>query len=94
MTPSARPDGRAGRLSFGTSPLKLGDGAGQLQAQLGGSLRFDGHAVRMSSSMAVRTLQMLAERGEIDGSVPREAAARYRLLDVTAGTSGNAGGES
>lgn len=45
-------------------------------------------------SVAVRALQMLAERGEIDASVAREAAARYRLLDVTAGASGNAGGES
>jgi pyruvate dehydrogenase E1 component len=45
-------------------------------------------------SVAVRTLQMLAERGEIDGNLAREAADRYRLLDVTAGTSGNAGGES
>jgi pyruvate dehydrogenase E1 component len=45
-------------------------------------------------SVAVRALQMLAKRGEIDASVAREAAERYRLLDVTAGTSGNAGGES
>jgi pyruvate dehydrogenase E1 component len=45
-------------------------------------------------SVAVRALQMLAKRGEIDGSVPRAAAEKYRLLDVTAGTSGNAGGES
>jgi pyruvate dehydrogenase E1 component len=45
-------------------------------------------------SVAVRTLQMLAERGEIDANRAREAAERYRLLDVTAGTSGNAGGDS
>ncbi len=45
-------------------------------------------------SVTVRALQMLAERGEIDAGVAREAASRYRLLDVTAGTSGNAGGES
>jgi pyruvate dehydrogenase E1 component len=45
-------------------------------------------------SMAVRALQMLAERGEVPAEVPQEAAKRYRLLDVTAGTSGNAGGES
>jgi pyruvate dehydrogenase E1 component len=45
-------------------------------------------------SVAVRALQMLAARGEISSDVAREAAARYRLLDVTAGTSGNAGGES
>jgi pyruvate dehydrogenase E1 component len=45
-------------------------------------------------SIAVRALQMLAKRGEVDPSLAREAAERYRLLDVTAGTSGNAGGES
>jgi hypothetical protein len=54
IEPSVRPDGRAGRLNFGASPLRLSNGAGQLEGQLGGSLRFDGHAVRMSSSMAVR----------------------------------------
>lgn len=37
---------------------------------------------------------MLAERGEIDPSVPGEAAKKYRLGDVTAGTSGNEGGDS
>ncbi len=45
-------------------------------------------------SMVVRALQMLAARGEIDASVPAQAAEKYRLLDVTAGDSGNAGGES
>jgi len=45
-------------------------------------------------SVVVRALQMLARRGEIDPSVARDAAEKYRLLDVTAGTSGNAGGES
>ncbi len=45
-------------------------------------------------SIAVRTLQLLAKRGEIDPARAVEAAERYRLLDVTAGTSGNAGGES
>jgi pyruvate dehydrogenase E1 component len=45
-------------------------------------------------SVVVRALQMLAKRGEIDGSVAREAAEKYRLLDVTAGASGSAGGES
>jgi pyruvate dehydrogenase E1 component len=45
-------------------------------------------------SVAVRALQMLAKRGELDPSVAREAAQKYRLLDVSAGTSGNAGGES
>jgi pyruvate dehydrogenase E1 component len=45
-------------------------------------------------SVAVRALQMLAKRGEIDGSVAREAAEKYRLLDVSAGTSGNTGGDA
>ncbi len=45
-------------------------------------------------SIAVRAMQMLAANGELDPSMPKEAAERYRLLDVTAGTSGNAGGES
>jgi pyruvate dehydrogenase E1 component len=45
-------------------------------------------------SIVVRVLEQLAERGEIDASVPQMAIDRYRLHDVTAGTSGNAGGES
>ncbi len=39
-------------------------------------------------SVVVRTLQLLAKRGEVDPSVPQQAAERYRLLDVNAGTSG------
>jgi pyruvate dehydrogenase E1 component len=45
-------------------------------------------------SIAVRALQSLAARGEIDASAAREAAAKYRLLDVSAGTSGNSGGQT
>jgi pyruvate dehydrogenase E1 component len=45
-------------------------------------------------SVAVRALQVLAARGEVDPSVPQEAASRYRLDDVTAGTSGTAGGDA
>ena len=45
-------------------------------------------------SMVVRTLQLLADRGEIERSVPVEAAKKYRLDDVNAGTSGSAGGDS
>ncbi len=45
-------------------------------------------------SMAVRALQLLAEQGRVDPAVPRAAAEKYRLLDVTAGASGNEGGES
>jgi len=39
-------------------------------------------------SVVVRTLQLLAKRGEIDASIPARAAEKYRLLDVNAGTSG------
>ena len=45
-------------------------------------------------SVVVRTLQMLVTRGEVDPSVPGRAAERYRLLDVTAGASGNEGGDA
>ncbi|MFP5416085.1 MAG: pyruvate dehydrogenase (acetyl-transferring), homodimeric type [Actinomycetes bacterium] len=45
-------------------------------------------------TMAVKALQMLVARGEVDPSWPTQAAEKYRLLDVTAGSSGNAGGES
>jgi len=45
-------------------------------------------------SLAVRTLQQLAKRGEVPAEYAVQAAEKYRLGDVTAGTSGNAGGES
>ena len=45
-------------------------------------------------SVVVRVLQRLAALGEIDASVPRDAAEKYRLRDVNAGTTGGAGGES
>ncbi|NQX27778.1 pyruvate dehydrogenase (acetyl-transferring), homodimeric type [Microbacteriaceae bacterium VKM Ac-2854] len=45
-------------------------------------------------SVVVRTLELLAKRGEVDRSLPRQAIERYRLYDVNAGTTGNAGGES
>jgi pyruvate dehydrogenase E1 component len=45
-------------------------------------------------SLAVRTLQVLAKRGEVPADYAAKAAEKYRLHDVTAGTSGNAGGES
>ncbi|WP_411721066.1 pyruvate dehydrogenase (acetyl-transferring), homodimeric type [Mycetocola sp.] len=45
-------------------------------------------------SMVVRALELLAERGEIDRSVPAQAIEKYKLHDVNAGTTGNAGGES
>ncbi len=45
-------------------------------------------------SLAVRTLQMLARSGAVPAEQAVQAAEKYRLDDVTAGTSGNAGGES
>ncbi|EMY35815.1 pyruvate dehydrogenase subunit E1, partial [Arthrobacter crystallopoietes BAB-32] len=47
-----------------------------------------------SHSIVVRALQMLARRGEVDQNAPKEAFERYKLTDVNAGTTGNAGGES
>jgi len=39
-------------------------------------------------------LSELANQGAVDRSLVGQAIERYRLYDVTAGTSGNAGGES
>ena len=45
-------------------------------------------------SVVVRVLQMLADQGVIASDIPLKAASDYNLLDVNAGTTGNAGGES
>ncbi|WP_380174923.1 pyruvate dehydrogenase (acetyl-transferring), homodimeric type [Kineococcus sp. DHX-1] len=45
-------------------------------------------------SVAVRALEMLARRGEVDWRAPGQAIEKYQLHDVRAGRSGNAGGES
>ncbi|TQL47890.1 pyruvate dehydrogenase E1 component [Homoserinimonas aerilata] len=45
-------------------------------------------------SIVVRTLESLVAQGKLDPSLPQQAIDRYRLHDVSAGTSGNAGGES
>ena len=45
-------------------------------------------------SMVVRALQLLAEAGAVEEGAPVAAAERYRLQDVTAGTTGNAGGDA
>ncbi|MBN9174438.1 MAG: pyruvate dehydrogenase (acetyl-transferring), homodimeric type, partial [Microbacterium sp.] len=45
-------------------------------------------------SLVVRALQALAEDGVVDRSLAVQAIEKYRLHDVNAGTSGNAGGES
>jgi pyruvate dehydrogenase E1 component len=45
-------------------------------------------------SLVVRTLEQLAHQGKVDQSVVSQAIEKYRLYDVTAGTTGSAGGES
>ena len=45
-------------------------------------------------SIAARALAELARRGEIHEGVPAQAVERYRLHDVTAGTTGTAGGDA
>ncbi|MFM9877829.1 MAG: pyruvate dehydrogenase (acetyl-transferring), homodimeric type [Rhodoglobus sp.] len=45
-------------------------------------------------SLVVRTLEALAKRGLVDRAVIGQAIEKYSLLDVTAGTTGSAGGES
>jgi pyruvate dehydrogenase E1 component len=45
-------------------------------------------------SIAVKVLQQLAQAGSIDQSLVIEAIERYRLSDVTAGTSGTTGGDA
>ena len=45
-------------------------------------------------SIVVRTLQSLAEEGKVDRALAAQAIEKYRLHDVNAGTTGNAGGES
>ncbi|HZL02071.1 MAG TPA: pyruvate dehydrogenase (acetyl-transferring), homodimeric type [Cellulomonas sp.] len=45
-------------------------------------------------STAVRVLQQLERTGQVPAGSTAQAIERYRLHDVTAGTSGNAGGES
>ncbi|MHA7169294.1 transketolase-like TK C-terminal-containing protein, partial [Arthrobacter bambusae] len=45
-------------------------------------------------SIVVKALQLLARRGEVDVQAPAQAIEKYSLLDVNAGTTGGAGGES
>ena len=47
-----------------------------------------------TESIVVRTLEALALDGVIDPALPAEAARKYRLDDLTAGTTGNAGGDA
>jgi pyruvate dehydrogenase E1 component len=42
----------------------------------------------------VQALQLLAARGEVDASAPKQAVDRYQLLDVGAADPGSAAGDS
>ncbi|WP_417218568.1 transketolase-like TK C-terminal-containing protein, partial [Arthrobacter sp.] len=50
--------------------------------------KIDAHCV------VVQALEMLGRRGEVDSSAAAKAFEKYRIDDVNAGTSGNAGGDS
>ena len=45
-------------------------------------------------SIAVRVLEQLVEKDKIDSRIPQQAIDKYKLHDVTAGTSGSAGGDA
>ena len=45
-------------------------------------------------SIAVRVLEQLVEKDKIDSRIPQQAIEKYKLHDVTAGTSGSAGGDA
>jgi len=45
-------------------------------------------------SIVVRVLEQLVAQGKVDSSLPRQAIEKYRLHDVSAGTSGNTGGDA
>src|SRR5690625_4587866 len=52
------------------------------------------HFLIDTESIVTRALQALAKRGDVDASAPAQAVQKYQLLDVTAGTTGSAGGDS
>ncbi|CAB4578503.1 unannotated protein [freshwater metagenome] len=45
-------------------------------------------------SIVVRVLEQLVAQGKIEKSIPAKAIEKYRLYDVSAGTSGSAGGDA
>jgi pyruvate dehydrogenase E1 component len=47
-----------------------------------------------SPSIVTRVLSRLAAAGQVDAGVPAAAIDKYQLLDVAAGTTGNAGGDA
>ena len=45
-------------------------------------------------SIAVRALEQLVAQGKLDASIPQQAIHKFKLHDVSAGTSGSAGGDA
>jgi len=45
-------------------------------------------------SIAVRALEQLVAQGKLDASIPQQAIDKFKLHDVSAGTSGSAGGDA
>ena len=45
-------------------------------------------------SIAVRALEQLLAQGKLDASIPQQAIDKFKLHDVSAGTSGSAGGDA
>ena len=45
-------------------------------------------------SIAVRALEQLVAQGKLDASIPQQAIDKFKLHDVSAGTSGTAGGDA
>ena len=45
-------------------------------------------------SIAVRALQQLVAQGKLDPAIPQQAIEKFKLHDVSAGTSGSAGGDA
>ena len=45
-------------------------------------------------SVAVRALEQLVAQGKLDASIPQQAIDKFKLHDVSAGTSGSAGGDA
>ncbi|OJX94617.1 pyruvate dehydrogenase E1 component [Salana multivorans] len=52
------------------------------------------HFLIDTQSVVTKALQSLARRGQVAADVPAQAVEKYRLLDVTAGTTGSAGGDA
>ncbi|HTY72054.1 MAG TPA: pyruvate dehydrogenase (acetyl-transferring), homodimeric type [Actinomycetes bacterium] len=70
--------------SLGTDGFGMSDTRGALRR----------HFKVDAESITLRTLEMLARRGEVDADLPRQAFERYRLADVTAADPGAGMGDA